>query len=129
MIHNHLRAIFEVYFAINCFLVGLELEQARLKNWKLFLYLFIVFVAGVIFLLLEFICKILNSVYRYLNNNFQLGFFFTFYLTKEFDNLSEHRLEIINKKSIILGGKNTIRGKIFTYCTSLINKRNNYKGS
>jgi hypothetical protein len=125
------RVLIEIYFGINIFCMGYCFADGL--NWKTagdkvvsVLWLIGILALGVPFLVLE-ICWIgLQKVWNVINGIFQLKFLYEYHFTKVWYNVQEYRLLQINRISNNIRNKNTIKDRIYRWCTGLINKRNNY---
>ena len=126
------QILISIYFIINSFFAGHYLaSEIRWCNENKERYWCIVFTVASFFLYIPyFVLKMVligvGYLFKLLDEFFQITFFFGFYFTKEWDNLKEHQLLRINRISHQKPTK-TIKGRIYKYGTSLINKRNNYK--
>lgn len=127
-----MRIILELYFAINMFLAGYYLADKYTFNngiteklscilWCIGTMLF-----GGIYVSITFICVFIMMSLKTLDDIFQIRFFISYFLTKKYDNLKRHQLDTVNRITLNVRTKNTIKDRIYRYCTTLINKRNNY---
>lgn len=125
-----MNIIISVYFSINCLIAGFyladEVKWQREKPDKI--YTLGIFILAIFFavpwLLLSFGFEVFK---RYFWDLFQFGFFFTYVFTKKFKALEEEKLDamhVLTKKHF---NKNTLRHRIYRYCTRLVEKRNNYE--
>ena len=123
--------LIKIYFSINIFISGYFFGDSnkQVDNNKKRFYLILFCIAlmffGLPLIILSFIHIGLIELYNMLNSIFQISFFFSFYFTKKWNNLENRQLNNINKISN-LKDANSLKNKIYKYCTTLINKRNNY---
>lgn len=123
--------LIKVYFSLNIFFAGYYFGDSHrdVDDRKALIFL-ILFCVGIIFfglplIILDFTQMGLRTVYNKLNSIFQISFFFTYYFTKKWDSLAKDKLKTINNISNLKDDK-TLKNRIYKYCTTLINKRNNY---
>jgi Ni,Fe-hydrogenase I cytochrome b subunit len=120
-----------IYFSINLFSSGYYLGNALSYNRSLFeKIIYILFSIVLIFLAIPigfFILTyiILKLIYMFLNETFQISFFFKYFLTEEWNNLPKYKLKQINNISKKKPNKG-IKNRLYKYGTKLINKKNNY---
>ena len=83
-------------------------------------------VFGCVYIVFLFLIVLISEGFKKIDAFFQISFWFVFYLTKKFDNLEKNKLEMINRTTINVRNKKTMKDGIYRYCTMLINKRNNF---
>lgn len=116
-----------VYFIINSFMAGQQSMDWQNGRAKMLMFMFISFLFGTAILVIALIYSYIKKIGLWLDNTFQMGFWFTYTLgIKKWDNLSEESLRLVNnaaksKKS------NSIRHRNFRHVLGIINKLNNYK--
>lgn len=130
-----MRTALEIYFGINLFLAGYcyakdvrwATDRAEmLVAWLSFVGLFLF---GAVFFPLLFILVTLKWVFDKIDGVFQLRFFWMFYFTKEYYNMEENQLALVNRISVNKRNGNSIKDRIYRYGTKLMNKRNNFDPS
>jgi hypothetical protein len=120
---------FFIYFGINAFTAGYFLSYYHEHPNYSKIYKFVLYAAAIFILLwgcLILFGYFLYNTFVYIREFFQICFFFNFYFTKKYTNLSEEKLGGMNKVIIEFNNTNTMRDKIIRYCMSLVNKRNGY---
>ncbi|MFW6225738.1 MAG: hypothetical protein ACOC2W_03660 [bacterium] len=117
-----------IYVSINSFIVGYtyaddykytNTNSGKLLSitWMVLSFLFGALIYGIIITY-----ALINRIFRFFNEYFQIKFFITFYFTKKWDNLEESKVEQItnfaNKKD-----KSKLNNRIYIYCVNLLKKR------
>jgi len=124
-----MRTILEIYFGLNLFVAGYVYynESESFNDIKRIVYITIVMLAfGFIMFLIVKASEIIVNIFKYLDTNIQLSFWFLFYLTKTFNNLPEHELRRLSHKSYLKKDSKKLKDKIFNKATEMIKKRNKY---
>lgn len=120
-----------LYFCINCFITGYYTcdvfkygNKNRGTTFKIF-QLLLSLLFGALFaasigtgLILKVIC------YR-IDGFLQLSFFYYYFFTKKWQDLTVKELEFV-KKALSKRTTNSIKNRIYKYCANLVFKRNNY---
>lgn len=123
--------LIHIYFAINLFFsgyyLGKEYSWCGNEQEKIYciLYTLMIILFACIYIPIVFIITIIISLLNYINDTFQISFWFHFYFTKSFDNIEKNQLELLNNH-VLKKQKNNTKDKVYRYCVSLINKKNNY---
>lgn len=123
--------LIKVYFSINIFFSGFYFGQSYTEcNSRKSVVVLILFCVALIYfalpiIILDYAYAGLKSIWDALNAFFQIGFFFTYHFTKKWDNLEKNKLNTINRISTMKDDK-SLKNRIYKYCTTLINKRNNF---
>lgn len=127
-----IELITKIYIGANLFFAGYYLadtykwQDTKIEKIICLLWCFGTMLLGCVYILLSFLWVLLSESFKKVDGYFQVSFWFSYYLTKKWNKLEKHQLERINRITINVRNKNTIKDKIYRYCTSLINKRNNY---
>lgn len=118
-----MRLILEIYFGINLFLAGIQFGDIDLENTvgRRILIIAIVLLFGTLF----FAIDVILTPIRRIGTFFQISFFWQYLIRGNFKDLTTEQLERVNEISDMK--ENNIEGRIYKYCTELVNKRNNYK--
>ena len=116
-----MRTFLEIYFGINLFLAGIQFDNidvdvSRFKRIGEFILLLLF---GVLFII---VIDLMVRPVKYLISYLQLKFFWKFIIQRQFRNLTNEELERVNVASNRRG--NSIRDRIYKYCTKLVNKKN-----
>lgn len=124
--------ILKIYMSANLFLAGYYLaenykwqdtisEKIMCLLWCLGTIFF-----GCIYITIVFVWVFILETLKKIDAFLQVSFWFTYIFTKRWHNIEKNELDRINNICINFKNKNTTKDKIYRYCTSLINKRNNY---
>ncbi len=126
-----IELILKIYFGINLFFAGYYLaeqfkwQNTPLEKTKCISWCILTMFFGVPYITLSVIWVFVIFVFTKIDGIFQIVFWFHFYFTKNYNNLEKSALRNINLISSKKSSK-TIKGRIYKYCTGLINKKNNY---
>lgn len=75
---------------------------------------------------ISYLAYFVKSVYRWLNQMFQVEFFFAYWFSKEFNNMKPEALKSINRISVNVRNTDSLRDRVYRYGIKLINDRNNF---
>lgn len=81
---------------------------------------------GCAYIIISFLLSILFCFFKDIDRLFQVSFWFAYFFTRKYYNLEKRKLEKINRIAINIRNTKNIKDKIYRYCTTLVNKRNNY---
>ncbi len=125
--------IIKIYFLSNTFLAGYYFEKQyeyadTLKEKSIcYVWVFATWLFGLFIVLFTIIYGLMvEYLFKKLDRIFQIRFLFHYYFTKEWHNVDEGTLYRINKVSLNIRNKNTLKDRIYRYGVKLINKRNSY---
>lgn len=124
-----MRLLLEIYFGFNLFMTGyvwgddMKFSSSKHERNKVLFNCFKWGTLGGILLALDIIWIIIGSPCKWINKTFQIAFFFQFWLTNHYRKLPDEQLRAINYASSRKDRKK-LSGRIFIYCTKLVNKRN-----
>lgn len=127
-----IELITKIYIGANLFFTGYYLadnykwQDTTTEKLVCLLWCLGTMFFGCAYIVLSFIWVLFSEVFKKIDGFLQVSFWFSYCLTKKWHNLEKHQLERINRITINVRNKNTIKDKIYRYCTALINKRNNY---
>lgn len=124
-----IKLIIGFYFGANLFAAGVyfsdnyKWQKSNTERLLCLLRTFGTMLFGCAYVALLALYIILYAVYQTANSYWQLSFWFTFYFTKQWDNLAKKDLDYINE-SLSKHTANTLKDRIYRYCVFLVNKRN-----
>lgn len=124
--------VIKIYIGANLFFAGYYLadnykfQDTTTEKIMCLLWCFATMIFGCAYVAISLIWGLFSGVFQKVNGVLQVSFWFSYCFTKKWHNLEKHKLERINRITINVRNKNTIKDKIYRYCTKLINKRNNY---
>jgi len=114
-----------IYFIINAFVAGffignrLDFVDDRAELITLFQFTIFYLFFGTLSMIWIILLLITEPFRKYMDETFQIQFWFLYVFTKRFDNVSQEYLKKVNERA-------KVKNRIFKYCTKLLNKRNNY---
>lgn len=125
--------IIYIYAIINVFIAGYQVGEDKF-SWKYnpedrlaAVLTFIIFVLfGLIIHLWGAASVFRKKAWSWLNEMFQVRFWWEFYFTENYHNLPIDRLRQLNKKGKLRFNKDTIPHKGYRKCVRAINKRNDF---
>jgi hypothetical protein len=114
---------------LNFLLAGYYLGDGWFKDIIYPIPVFILFacIASPLFVI-DHLWYLLRITYAWVNNTFQVSFYFTYYFTKMWDNIEVDKLIKLNGAKD-LRNKDTFRDRVFRHTLKLVNKRNNFDPS
>lgn len=120
-----------IYLMLNCLVTGWTYEEwywpKTFSQWIRIIFGIIFFLSlGIVFIAVIAIGAYVVNIYSKLNRLFQLSFWFRFYFTNYYRNLTTEQLEKINKTTYYHWNSDNLHDRIFRYCTKLVNARHGY---
>jgi len=122
--------IINVYLIVNAFIAGLSWPRKTNSTREYFSAWFfsaLMLLFGLPYLALVVAYMGVKYVFKeWINGTLQLQFFFDFYFTKRWSNLSEKELHGMDRITLRHRYTNSIRHRIYRHCIGMINHRHNY---
>lgn len=116
--------ILYIIFCFNCFIAGVT--YVRSEDESMFDRLTYVVAALSIGWLIIFYLLLIEPVLEYLEETFQVKFWFSYLFTRKYYKLPIEKLEEVNLAVNRIHTTSSLKDRVFRFCIRLINKRNTY---